>query len=419
MEASKQKQITYNTAGSIVTLFCQWVILMIIPKITDFSEAGVFAVALSICSILNIVATFSLNQYQISDQYAKYAENDYRVTRLATISLSFFLCLFVVLFFNYTLEQNLVIITYMVYRNFLHYAYLYTATLQIRDRLDHVGKCMVAEGVISLVSFTAMYYATNDLVLSVAVMAVIGGGVFLITVARGYRKEVGRGYPWHDAGRSAVSSLVKIGTPLLLSVIAPIVITALPKLMLQMTDGDEITGIFSTLTAPTIVVPTIIISIFAPFIVYFSNLSREGNMSRLRTQYSKMAGLTLLFGAICYILSRFFAGAVFELMYGHEIAPYVDYFNIMVIGITFYSIGMWGITVLITKEQGRAAAIASAISLAIAFVIFLIAIPEHGISGATYGLMAAYGIFGVIVSLFVLLLPLTKVTQMRDPDPSR
>jgi len=419
MEASKQKQITYNTAGSIVSLFCQWLILMIIPKITNFSEAGVFAVALSICSILGIFATFSLNQYQIADQYTKYSESDYRAARITTISLSFGLCLFVVLFFNYTWEQNLVIILYMVYRNLLHYAYLYTATLQIRERLDYVGKCMIVEGIVSLASFTVSYYATNDLVLSVAVMALLGGGVFLLTVVQGYRREEGRGYPRHGAHRSSISSLLKIGAPLLLSIVAPVVITALPKLMLQVTDGDEIVGIFSTLSAPTIVIPTLVLSMFAPFIVYFSNISRRGDMSLLRKQYSKMVGLTLLLGVICYALSRFAGGSIFEMIYGHEIAPYVDYFAVMVIGITLYSIGMWGITVLITKEQGRAAAIASALSLAIGFVIFFVAIPEYGMAGATYGLVAAYGIFGTIVSIFVLLLPVSKTAWSTDADTLR
>ena len=397
----------YNTAGTTVTLFCQWMIMMIVPKITDFSDAGVFAVALSICSILNIFAVFSLNLHQISDQYSTYTENDYRATRLVTIALSFVMCLFVMLFFGYTLKQNLVILLYMVYRNLLHYAYLHTATLQIRERLDHVGKCMILEGIISFISFIAVYYVTHDLVLSTGVMAVFGGGIFLLSVVYGYRKIEGKGYPWQPAERSAVSSLIKIGLPLLLSGVAPIVITALPKIMLQSVDGNEITGIFGTLSTPTIIIPTLVTSIFMPFIVYFSDLSRNRDMASIRKQYLKMSGLVLLLGTVCYIISRFAAGSVFEMVYGHEIVPYVRYFNVLIIGITFYSVGMWGITVLITKEQGKAAAIASVAALAISLIIFLIAIPEYGISGATYGLMASYGIFGAAISLCVLFLPLS------------
>ena len=409
MEASRQKQIMYNTAGSTVTLFCQWMILMIVPKITDFPDAGIFAVALSICSILNIFATFQLNQHQISDQYAGYTENDYRATRLVTVALSFILCFAVVLIFDYSMKQNLVIVFYMVYRNLLHYAYLHTATLQIRERLDYVGKCMILEGIVSFISFVVPYYITGDLVLSVAVMAAAGGGIFLAAVAHGYRRTTGRGYPWHGTDRSAVSSLLKVGIPLLLSVVAPIVITALPRIILQaVTDDYYIVGIFGTLAAPTIVVPTIIIGLFTPFIVYFSNLARRGDIRTLRRQYSKMAGLILLLGVLGYLLSRVAAGPLFEMIYGEDIVPYVGYFSVLVVGITFYSVGMWGITVLITKEQGTAAAAASLASLAIGLAIFLIVIPEYGISGATYGLMSAYGIFGLLISLCVLLLPLRK-----------
>jgi len=414
MGVSKQKQITYNTAGNIATLFCQWMIMMIIPMMTNFAEAGVFAIALSICSVMNIVATFNLNQYQISDQYTKYTENDFRAVRLITIALSFVLCLVAALFLSYDLKQSLVIVLYMVYRNLIHYTFLYTATLQIRERLDYVGKCMMLEGVVSFVSFTVSYYFTSDLVLSVAVMALLGGGMFLLAVAYGYRKVVGRGYPWQSADRKVTSSLLKIGTPLLISIAAPIAIMALPRLVLQAVDGDKIVGIFSTLATPTIVIPTLVIGIFAPFIVYFSNISRRGDMVLLRKQYLKMAVLTLLLGAAGYIVSVFAAGPLFEMIYGDDIAPYTQYFKFIIIAITFYSVGAWGITVLITKEQGKAAAVASAASLAAAVAIFLYAVPRYHMDGATYGLVAAFGIFGIIVSLFVLFIPLSRVATERN-----
>jgi len=407
----RSKQITYNTAGNIVSLFCQWMIMMIIPKITDFAEAGIFAVALSICSILNIFATFSLNQYQVSDQYVNFNENQYRLSRLVTITLSFVMCIVMMLLFDYTTEQKLVIILYMVYRNLLHYAYLYTATLQIRERLDYVGKCTMAEGIVSLVTFVAVYAATNDLALSVLVMALLGGGVFLISVIYGYRKTDGKYGTPERTDTVAVKSMLKLGIPLLISGVAPIIVTALPKLMLQMVEGDEIVGIFSTLSAPTIVVPTLITGIFTPFIIYFSNVARSGNMSLLGKQYLKMTVMILAFGVLCFAASYLLGGPVFEMLYGDDIAPYTKYFKVMIFGIILYSIGMCGITVLMTKEQGRPAGIASVIALIIATVIFAWAIPEYGMEGAVYGLTAAYGIFGLLVSLCVLMIPLSKVIR--------
>lgn len=406
----------YNTVGSIVSLFCQWLIMMLIPRMTDFSEAGIFAVALSICSIINIFATFSLNQYQISDQHVNYSENEYRVARTVTIAFSFALCVPVVLFMGYSVKQNLVILMYMVYRNLLHFAYLYTATLQIKDRLDYAGKSTIVEGIASLVSFLTVYHFTENLVLSVAVMALFGGGLFLLLVVAGYKKYVGGSISVRRADPSAVKSLIRLGVPLLLAGVAPIVITALPKLILQIYEGDEIVGIFSTLSAPTIVIPTIVTGVFVPFIIHFSNMSRAGDMKSLRKNYVKATGLILGFGILCTAAGIIGAEYVFRGLYGEQIVPYVHYFNVLLIGITLYSVGMCGITVLMTKEQGRAAAILSIIAMFVSIPVFLYAIPINGMDGATYGLTAVYGLFGLLISLGVLMIPMDRsnFTKIQD-----
>ena len=95
------KQMSWYTLGNIVTLFCQWVIIMLIPKITDFSEAGIFAVAISVASIVNQIATFSLNTYQIADGYEKFTKNSYAVARLTTITISFLCMIPIILMFDY------------------------------------------------------------------------------------------------------------------------------------------------------------------------------------------------------------------------------------------------------------------------------------------------------------------------------
>lgn len=409
------KQVTYNTIGNVVSLFCQWLIIMIIPRISDFGDAGVFAVAISVCSILNLFATFSINQYQISDQYVRFSENGYKVCRLVTVAISFILIVPISLLFGYTAEQNLVILLYMVYRNFLHIAYLYTASLQISGRLDYVGIVTGIEGAVSFVVFLASYMATGNLVLSTMAMAVIGGGSFLLMTLHGYRRFV----PTRTrlkADASELRPLLLLGVPLLLSTVASVTITALPKLVLQADWGDEIVGIFSTLSSPTIIVPTLAISMFAPFIIYFSNIAREGDMRRIRIQYTKAMIILGGFGIVCLIVCRLLAPWFFGTIYGDSILEYMDCFYVLVIGIILYTAGTLGTTVLITKEQGRAAAIASLIALAIGAAVFLAVIPSHGMMGASLSLMSVYGLFGLLISVCVYLIPLKKSLYPQDAE---
>lgn len=403
------KQISYNTIGNVVTLFAQWLIIMILPMMTDFAEAGVFAVAISVSSIMNQVATFTLNQYQVADGYRRFSESDYAVTRLVTIGISFVCILPVVLLFGYGIEQVSIILAYTLYRNLINYAYLHMSGLQLVGRLDYAGKCMILEGIISFATFVSFYTFTTNLFVATSMMALMGGGLYLLLMSRGFSSILGHKYSVHLGDRDNVAPLLLIGLSLLFSMLSPIIITALPKLILDNYWGEAIVGYFSTLTAPTIVVPTIATSVFAPFVVYFTKLSRSGDMPRIRIQYGKVLLILGAMAVVFYILSVLFAEPVFEAIYGSEIVPYVYCFNVLIIGIFLYSMGVCGITVLITKNQGRAAGFSSLLALGISLIIFLLVIPDGGMNGATYGLLAAYGIFGFLVSLCVIILPLSEV----------
>ena len=188
------RQISYNTLGNVTTLFGQWLIIMLIPMITDFNEAGIFAVAISASSILNQIAIFTLNQYQVVDQYIKFSENDYAVTRIVTIAFSFILILPISALFGYGLNQILIIVAYTTYRNLINYAYLHQSSLQLINHLDYAGKCMVLEGVVSFSVFVGSYIISTNLILSTTLMALIGGGIFLATMSYGHRIYLNRGF---------------------------------------------------------------------------------------------------------------------------------------------------------------------------------------------------------------------------------
>lgn len=410
------KQIAYNTIGNIVTLFFQWLIIMLIPKITNFTEAGIFTIAISICSILNHFSTFSLKEHHIADQHTYFTDSDYSIVRGITIIISFILIIPISLLFHYDIIQISVIVGYMIYRNFLHFAYIYSASLQISNHLEYVGKCTALEGILSFISFMCIYPTTHSLPLAVFGMAIIGGGIFLISQLIGYKKFVPLEIRKKNLNPKKVRQLLIIGLPLLCSILAPTIITAMPKLILQQIDGETIAGIFGTLSTPTIIIPTLAISIFAPFITDFSDLARNNNIKKLRQNYLKICAGLLSLGILCVLASLCIQNYIFDLLYGAEIAPYSYLFAYLVLGITVYSIGTVGTTVLITKNQGIAAAISSGIALLFSVISSYTLISNSGIQGATLSLVLAYIVFGILISLCVYILPISNKAMMNETD---
>ncbi len=397
------REIAFNTIGNVTTLFFQWLIIMLIPKITNFSEAGIFAVAISVCSILNHIATFSMREYQISDQHIHFSDSDFKAFRILTIALSFILILPVSLLFGYDTTEISVIVAYMVYRNCIHYAYLYSSSLQIANRLDAVGKDMVVEGVLSFVTFMGTYVYTHNLPLATFLMAVVGGGYFVLSEKYRYGRIVCTSMALSDARKAHMKKMFYIAVPLLGSLLAPTIITALPKLFLQNLEGNEIAGIFGTLSTPTIIIPTLAIAIFAPFILDFSDLARENRVAELRRRYAKLVVILLGLGAAFVLASLLLEEFAFVLLYGETIREYCWLFAPLVAGIVVYSVGTIANTVLLTMNQGRFAAISSFFAMAVGIVVCYVMVASSGIVGATYSLVLTYAVFGIATSSCVFL----------------
>ena len=89
------------------------------------------------------------------------------------------------------------------------------------------------------------------------------------------------------------------------------------------------------------------------------------------------------------------------------------------VGIFFYSAGICGITVLITKRQGHIAGVVSVAVMLISTILFVWWIPSGGMSGATWGLMWAYGLFGALISLCVCIIPLKPTHTVANMAENR
>lgn len=404
----KTKEITYNTIGDFASLFFQWLIILLIPKVHSFNDAGIFTIAISITSILYIISSMSMWNHQVSDHYQHFTPKDYAGLRIITTIFGYVLLIPISILFEYSLNQILAIIAYLSYRNVMNFANIYAASLQIESKLDYVGKCTFCEGVVSFSSFLLAYYITDNLVVSIAVMAIFGGGTYFYCLLYGFRKYVPGEVRRKPLIKSHIKILMIIGCQVMFASLVPTIINALPKLFLQNMYGNTLTGIYGTISAPIIVIPTLITALFAPFVVYFSNLAKTGNFRKFQRSFTKCIGAVLLFGLLVYLVALLLQRPIFQIIYGHEIDEYIQYFALLIIAIVFYSIGTISSTALITKNQWNYSVIAGAISFIFSVIISYFLTVHSGFNGATYALVYSYLIYAICYTLAACLIPLTK-----------
>ena len=80
-------------------------------------------------------------------------------------------------------------------------------------------------------------------------------------------------------------------------------------------------------------------------------------------------------------------------------------FNVLLLGNIFYSIGLCGIIILVTKKQQIAAAYCSTISLVCGILVQWSLISTYGFEGAILSVVLSYLLFAIIVNVVVLTKP--------------
>ena len=108
-EKSVQQNMIYNTVGSLVYYFCQWVMTVLIVRMSGFEDAGILSLAMSVTAAPAIVGLFNIRSYQVSDLKGQYSDSVYIRSRVYTNLISFAVCLFVVIFNGYAWDKAAVI----------------------------------------------------------------------------------------------------------------------------------------------------------------------------------------------------------------------------------------------------------------------------------------------------------------------
>ena len=61
-EKSVQQNMIYNTVGSLVYYFCQWVMTVLIVRMSGFDDAGIVSRAMGVTAAPAIVGLFNISR---------------------------------------------------------------------------------------------------------------------------------------------------------------------------------------------------------------------------------------------------------------------------------------------------------------------------------------------------------------------
>ena len=405
---SLKDNIIWNSSGSFVYLFFQWLISYLVVILLGFKDAGIFALAISISSVAFSFALYGVRGYQVSDISRKYSDRSYIIARVVTSSLAIVGILLYLSLYRYSFYTALCIIAYLFFKISEAYVDVYHGIIQRGLRMDFIGKSFILRGVVSNSLFIGCVLLTKNLLLSTSILAISS----FILIFLYDRNNVKLFYEKIDntSAKKIINLLIEC-LPLAIFTLLSILVMSIPRIILENTKGTEIMGIYASIAIPATIIQVLSGYIFSPMLTIFAEHVDQKNFKLFhRLLFKTLAYISLL--SIAAILGALAIGKFgLILLFGNKIIKYT-YLFLPIIYISSLTALSWFIGLMLTVvREFKGLIISSVIAATICFFGSKIFINRFGVNGTSYILILALVLQIVLMSFFMAIK--LKVLQER------
>ncbi len=389
----------WNATGSILNLGCQWLITILIVRLSDgFTAAGLYSLASSIYTMFAPLGQYRMNVYQVSDVKRENTLGEYLSFRLITSYTALALCAAYAIITCKPTEV-LAVILYGLYKTVTLLIEVCHACDQQNYRMDYVGQSLALQGIGSLIAFCSVFVLTSALepalIAMTAVVALIG---ITLDLPRSRRFEpINLGI-----SLSKVKSLLIKCLPIVIAGIATSAAPSLPRQMLANILGTSSLGIYASIAAPIAIIQMGATYIYNPLLRYFSDSFNDNDIpSFIRLLKKTVLGIAAV-GVAATVGILLFAKPIISLLYGTKMADYA-YLMIPMVPFALLTGLTWFMSDLLTAIRNfRGTFIGGVFSLAVAVIAMRPLITHFGMNGVTYtGIVSCIGSLALMSTFLI------------------
>lgn len=405
-EQKVKKSILYNSIGSFVYLFCQWLMTFIVVWVSGYNAAGILSISMSVATTYAVIATFNMRNYQASDLKGKYSEKTYLTTRLITCIIALVITFIYSLIHEFSVFQILCINIFMIYKLSEAIVDVLHGTLQKKWRFDIIGISFFARGLILITLFFLGLKLTDNLLIAL-LLVTIGTYLFIIFYdIKKYRENVNN---YGNYKKSYTFKLLVQCVPMVIYGLIFSYVSLYPKVYVENIFGSELVGYYSSVATPALIIQVAATFVFNPLISLFAEYYNNKEYKKFNYSTFRVLGIIVLIGFLGLIASKYLGRWGLELLYGSSILDYVYLFNGVIIISTLTAIIWFLGMLLVVKRNYKVLIFGSLISLIVTFAITKNMIQTYGLEGINITLIIVY-----LVQIVIYLYGVLKKDKIDD-----
>ncbi len=400
MTVSLRKNIIYNSVGSFANMFCQWIITVLVIRLSGEIASGVLALAMSFGSMFLIVAAFGIKTYQVSDIEEKYSDQEYIGAKIITAIIGLVSMSIWIVISSYYAEEKIASILYIFYMLIFSYSDVLYGILQRKWRLDIAGISMTLRSILTLITFIVVQLITQNLNYTLVVMIVVS---LLVLVFYDFPKTKKLSSIKPKLNFNVLRGILPECLPLAMYTILHTLVLTVPKLFLREFHGQTFLGIYNPIMAPITVIAVVAGFVINPMVTVFAKHLSEKNHRNLYKNFLKCVALLLGLLVISLVGVKLFGNLIIMILIGSGKSMYTYLLSPMVIVsvLTSFVILLGNFSVVLRDIKGLM--ISGVFGFIVTIVSSYIFVYEYDMIGTCYALITALTAQAVVLIIAISL----------------
>ncbi|WP_165171900.1 lipopolysaccharide biosynthesis protein [Adlercreutzia sp. ZJ242] len=396
-ELSIKRNMLWNSAGSLVYLMSQWVVTVLVARLSPtYDAAGVLALAMAVSNIFAHIALYKIRAYQVSDVNRAVSAHEYVAFRLITIGVAFAAVGAYALATCATAAYAPVLL-YLAFRAGEVFIDVLHGVDQQNFRMDFCGKSLMMRGILFLAAFAGVFGVTGDLTLAILAMIAVTYPVIVYDVRCAGKLDALR--PSITPARAW--KLARTCLPAVLGAVFYICVATVPRQYLGAWAGDAALGVYASVCTPAVAVQAGASYLYDPLLGVFAQKFADGDRRGFWGLLGKVtAGIAALFAA-CFVLFAFAGEPLLVLVFGPSIAAHVYLLYPALVCVVLTAYVSFLSDLLISVRDMRGNLVGNGAGFLVSLPCSVVLVQAFGGNGVSFAVSVAYAVASAIMLAFL------------------
>lgn len=379
MEKNLKKNTVWNVIGTGINSFASLFFMLIVTRVNDINEAGIFTFAFSTAILLNVIGTYAGRIYQVTER-KNITNKDYLVNRIITCAIMTVIALGYVLLKRYDINKCIIILLLCFLKMLEAFCDVIYGFMQRNDELYKVGISFTIKNIIGLLCFIVVDIVTRNLILAIStfIIVFIAVTVFYDFVQCSIKKQIKEKMEWKN-----IINIFKFGFPTFCVTFLNMYLINASKYSIDGIMANDYQAIFGIIVMPATMMILMAQFMVHPFLNIITENIKNDNYKQINKLLIKIGVLLFLLGVIAVVFCYFIGIYILEMIYGISLISYNTCLSVILIGSIFSALVSVITTVLIAMRYTFVQMVVYGIVSIATLFISRILIKNYGVMGAS------------------------------------